>query len=237
MTGSKAKERAKPKWALTEAEEDAALQEQADELLAFTEQLDFDQWEQQMEAKAEEQRTTDDHPAQQLGLEQVPAEATPASEVGAIASTAADALPPPFRPLTQQQLLQRPATSLRPTTARPSSSPSRADRPSTSSAAEPTASTTPSVAALASSLLHSQPHLRAIHSAHSLRALISREGSKAASVSASGSGCVEDDFVSAVNSCSVAIPEPRIAVIKERTACNAKVDPSHLPYLHRHPAV
>ena len=243
MTGAQGKERAKPRWALTEAQEDAELEEQAVELLSFTEQLDFEQWEQQMEADAEQQPTAEDEAAlQQAEQERAhTASSQHASAVDGQDGTATHSNAQPAAELTSavrpwtQQHLQHPATSIRPTTSRPSSSPARSDLPSTSSPDETTGSPTSSVASLASALLQSQPQLRAIHSAHSLRALITRGGSKAAPVSAGG--CVEDEFVNAVYSCSVAIPEPRIAVIRERVACNAKVDPSHLPYLHRHPAV
>jgi hypothetical protein len=243
LTGSKGKgkERAKPKWAKTEAEVEADLEDETDELLDFTQHLDFDGFIDGLEEETQRSATEE-------AIERLPTDpqlhsshsdaahdsdsavkVEESKEADTSASTI-DSFTVTPRPLTQS----RPVTSTRPLTSRPSSSPSRTDAAVVSPTVD-AASASPSApsSSLASSLLQSQPHLRAIHSAHSLRALIDSARAKSAAVTMS----VEDGFVPAINSCSVAIPEPRVAVLRERVACNAKLDPSHLPYLHRHPAV
>lgn len=214
------REKSKPKWAMTAAEEEKEMEEECEELVGFVEELDFDVWMEEMEergAKRVEEEKEGGDEGEEEAQERTDALGTLRSDqrVEAVSEWDNNVPRPPtgIRPSTQQRLH---TASSRSHTARPSTSPQQ--------------TTTDTTETLVATLLHSSSAIRNIHSSHSLRALISSShGNRGQQVC--GSTSVP------ANSVSVAIPAPLVSVVATRDTIHGKINPSQLPYLHRHPAV
>ena len=215
-------ERSRPKWAMTAAEEEKEMEAECEELVDFVEELNYDQWMREMEERgakpAEEEKESENEQKGEKLLQKQDLIETLGSEPRQEADSEwDDSLPRPptgLRPATQS-IQPRPLTSnSRPHTARPATSPQV---------------TTDNTETFVATLLHSSTAIRNIHSSHSLRALIS---------SAHNSRPQHPNTATVpVNSVSVAIAAPLVSVVATRDALHGKINPSLLPYLHRHPAV
>ena len=208
----------KPKWAMTAAEEEAEMEAECEDLVGFVDELNFDQWMEGVEKRVEEEKENETDQAEHESDEAIRPETLGEVAAEEPASGWDANLPRPptgIRPSTQSTK-QRPATASnnRPHTARPAS---------TSTAADKTQQ-------LVATLFNSSSTIRNIHSSHSLRALV-------ASAQQGGSRVQQCVSVPAANSVSVAISEPLLSVLQPRETVHGKVNPSLLPYLHRHPAV
>ena len=216
---SERKEKSRPKWAMTAAEEEKEMETECDELVGFVEELDYQQWMDEMEERgtqraAEEKENAETEEAQEKAATEETLGYEPQLETSGEWDEDLPRPPTGMRSSTQSTR-PRPHTSInRPSTARPATSPQSA---------------TDNTETLVATLLHSSTAIRNIHSSHSLRALIS---------SAQHSRPQQHAITTApANSVSVAIPAPLVSVVATRDTIHGKINPSQLPYLHRHPAV
>ena len=203
---------------MTAAEEEKEMEAECDELVGYVEELDFEQWMDEMEDR-EAKRVEEEKEQITEGEVQREKARVPAT-LGDEALQCGDG--------EWDDNLPRPPTGIRPTQPRPHTSNSRPHtaRPATSPQAAANSTET-----LVATLLHSSTAIRNIHSSHSLRALIS---------SAHDNGRIQQYCTATaapVNSVSVAIPAPLVSVVATRETLHGKINPSQLPYLHRHPAV
>lgn len=248
----------RPAWSLSPAQYECAVDELADDLLDYCEQLDYDTWidnfeqrEQQRQEKEKQstERTRNktqadthkqsidaEHKQQQQQQEREPLTASNSEHQQQLeqkekeTETETDA---DFFPVIHAVPLC-PSTSDTEAAAQPdpyTSKDASRERPSSDQSQKTTENSTTesaSESSLSAVLLSSSSSLRSIHSPASLRVLVEREKVKLGSTAST---------MHSVNSMSVPIPAPVVTVVKERTACNAQIHPNNLPYLYRHPAV